>query len=154
MPSRIKTHCLYHLAIPHYQKFVQKKLRTRRVINFEYQSFLILIGRIKIKATSHILVKNFRLGLFELLRLYRFLRNFKKKKLHFNFFRLKNLFLLLMFACLRLTAKDLFLMIKRFNVFLLKKGSSGTLKTKRLKKTEYRYFLNLRGLKTGRVFLL
>jgi hypothetical protein len=99
------------------------------------------------------LVKNFRLGLFELLRLYLFLRKFKKKKLHFNFFRLKNLFLFLIFACLRLTAKDLFLIIRRFSAFFLKKGNPDKLKTRRLKKTKYWYFLSLRALKTGLVLL-
>jgi hypothetical protein len=76
----------------YYQKFVQKKLKTLRVTNLEYHSFLILMGLVKINAINHKFVKNFRLGLFELFLRYRLLRDFKKKKLYFDFFGFPVLF--------------------------------------------------------------
>jgi hypothetical protein len=101
MHSGFKTHCLYLLAIPHYQKFVQKKLKTRRVSNFVYHTFLIRIGLVKIKATNQMFVKNFRLELLELRLLYFFFRKLKKKKLHFDFFAATPIFFF-SFLCSRL----------------------------------------------------
>jgi hypothetical protein len=147
MPGGIKTHCLYHLAIPHYQKFVQKKLKTRRVISLEYQSFLILIGFVKMKATSHMLVKNFLLGLLELRRLYLFVRPFKKKRPQLLLpLRRFHLFTTFNFLRLRRAKKVSFLLISCLSTFFLKKGN-GKLAVKPLKRTKRLYNLNLWGRK-------
>jgi hypothetical protein len=135
-----KTHCLYLLAIPHYQKFVQKKLKTLRVSNFVYHTFLIRIGRVKIKATNQMFVKNFRLELLELLLLYFFLRKLKKKRLYLTFFTLTPR-CFLRFLCIRLDLKNLFLAIKCRITFFLEKGNVSP-KVSFLKKMEYKYALN------------
>jgi hypothetical protein len=132
----------FRLSIEHstfklhpYQKFVQKKFKTLRVSILEYQSFLILMGFMKVNATNQMLVKNFLDGLFELLRLYFLIRKRKKKKLCVLTRRRPNFFFLFVTTARDLKKKTGFNCF--FFLFLFGKGILIDLNTNLLKKKKY-----------------